>query len=413
MKREAKRDLNVRPWNQPIPKEDIPAEQISLSSSEPSSEEPLTASISGPTSVGQTTSMSARTPPEIIEIFCDEDEDSEECSDHPDQPANQVDLEPQPMEEHIPEPIPEEDIPTDQHLPLPLPTCVNAFVSPPPSANEPLPLTTSQRCRTLPVFHTAPPNLSSQHLLADSTSQHHHRGASTTSATTHSIVFGFAKMRRLAYPGRGSDTEVTWEDEQNINKFGRLNNRFHELEDEIKITKIVVVAHQIRVMGFLAAAQAEVERLKVLRDELKEEKVRLKSDLKKARTQVKTSEAAATLAEGVKKRTEESYTRVYREKHELQKEFKNVREEYASLQESMTEGMDEIFENLKAQVQVLAPVVDLSLFIQDNIVVDGKIVPASEDEEEGHFPDPKSRTEQASQIPEGMNRLHITKLSKH
>ncbi|XP_041020575.1 probable prefoldin subunit 4 [Juglans microcarpa x Juglans regia] len=34
-----------------------------------------------------------------------------------------------------------------------------------------------------------------------------------------------------------SETEVTWEDQQNINKFGRLNNRFHELEDEIKIAK--------------------------------------------------------------------------------------------------------------------------------------------------------------------------------
>ncbi|KAA8544903.1 hypothetical protein F0562_019702 [Nyssa sinensis] len=37
--------------------------------------------------------------------------------------------------------------------------------------------------------------------------------------------------------GNASDTEVTWEDQQNINKFGRLNNRFHELEDEIKIAK--------------------------------------------------------------------------------------------------------------------------------------------------------------------------------
>lgn len=35
-----------------------------------------------------------------------------------------------------------------------------------------------------------------------------------------------------------SDTEVTWEDQQNINKFGRLNNRLHELEDEIKIAKV-------------------------------------------------------------------------------------------------------------------------------------------------------------------------------
>ncbi|KAL6989473.1 Prefoldin subunit 4 [Sarracenia purpurea var. burkii] len=37
--------------------------------------------------------------------------------------------------------------------------------------------------------------------------------------------------------GGGSETEVTWEDQQNINKFGRLNNRLHELEDEIKISK--------------------------------------------------------------------------------------------------------------------------------------------------------------------------------
>ncbi|KAL8199993.1 hypothetical protein R6Q57_011332 [Mikania cordata] len=36
----------------------------------------------------------------------------------------------------------------------------------------------------------------------------------------------------------GSETEVTWEDQQNINKFGRLNNRYHELEDEIKIAKV-------------------------------------------------------------------------------------------------------------------------------------------------------------------------------
>ncbi|KAL6565670.1 Prefoldin subunit 4 [Orobanche hederae] len=34
-----------------------------------------------------------------------------------------------------------------------------------------------------------------------------------------------------------SETEVTWEDQQNINKFGRLNNRLHELDDEIKTAK--------------------------------------------------------------------------------------------------------------------------------------------------------------------------------
>lgn len=31
---------------------------------------------------------------------------------------------------------------------------------------------------------------------------------------------------------------MTWDDQQNINKFGRLNNKFHELEDEIKAKKV-------------------------------------------------------------------------------------------------------------------------------------------------------------------------------
>ncbi|KNA18580.1 hypothetical protein SOVF_069420 [Spinacia oleracea] len=37
--------------------------------------------------------------------------------------------------------------------------------------------------------------------------------------------------------GTGSETQVTWEDQQNINKFSKLNNRFHELIDEIKFAK--------------------------------------------------------------------------------------------------------------------------------------------------------------------------------
>ncbi len=34
------------------------------------------------------------------------------------------------------------------------------------------------------------------------------------------------------------ETEVTWEDQQNINLFGRLNSKFHDLEDEIKAKKV-------------------------------------------------------------------------------------------------------------------------------------------------------------------------------
>ncbi|KAL4390076.1 hypothetical protein AHAS_Ahas03G0108900 [Arachis hypogaea] len=65
---------------EPIPEEDIPVEQISVSPSKPSSKELLTTSISGPTSIGQTSSMSAEAPLEIVEISDDEDKDPEECS---------------------------------------------------------------------------------------------------------------------------------------------------------------------------------------------------------------------------------------------------------------------------------------------------------------------------------------------
>ncbi|KAJ4789818.1 Prefoldin subunit 4 [Rhynchospora pubera] len=37
--------------------------------------------------------------------------------------------------------------------------------------------------------------------------------------------------------GEGTEAQVTWEDQQNINKFGRFNNRSHELDDEIKLAK--------------------------------------------------------------------------------------------------------------------------------------------------------------------------------
>ncbi|KAL4356438.1 hypothetical protein AHAS_Ahas09G0086700 [Arachis hypogaea] len=61
--------------------EDIPVEQISVSSFEPSSKEPHTTSISGSTSVGQISSTSSRALPKIVEISDDEDEDLEEYSD--------------------------------------------------------------------------------------------------------------------------------------------------------------------------------------------------------------------------------------------------------------------------------------------------------------------------------------------
>ncbi|KAL4328995.1 hypothetical protein AHAS_Ahas13G0255800 [Arachis hypogaea] len=58
---------------EPIPEWDIPVEKISVSLSELSFEELHTTSISGLMSVGQSSSTSAKTPPEeysdVIEIF--------------------------------------------------------------------------------------------------------------------------------------------------------------------------------------------------------------------------------------------------------------------------------------------------------------------------------------------------------
>jgi hypothetical protein len=42
----------------------------------------------------------------------------------------------------------------------------------------------------------------------------------------------------LVPQGDGTEAQVTWEDQQNINRFGRLNNRLHELQDEIKLAKV-------------------------------------------------------------------------------------------------------------------------------------------------------------------------------
>ncbi|KAL1192965.1 Prefoldin subunit 4 [Cardamine amara subsp. amara] len=44
-------------------------------------------------------------------------------------------------------------------------------------------------------------------------------------------------MQQQGRSGGGSEMEVTWEDQQNINSFSRLNNRIHDLDDEIKFAK--------------------------------------------------------------------------------------------------------------------------------------------------------------------------------
>ncbi|KAF2287710.1 hypothetical protein GH714_002403 [Hevea brasiliensis] len=58
-----------------------------------------------------------------------------------------------------------------------------------------------------------------------------------TASTSKKVPASVGSSAKDFVMGGGSEAEVTWEDQQNINKFGRLNNRFHELDDEVKIAK--------------------------------------------------------------------------------------------------------------------------------------------------------------------------------
>ena len=55
-----------------------------------------------------------------------------------------------------------------------------------------------------------------------------------------------AEWLLMGKQGEGVETEVTWEDQQNINLFGHLNNKFHELEDEIKAKKVAHVIETLK-----------------------------------------------------------------------------------------------------------------------------------------------------------------------
>ncbi|XP_057753373.1 uncharacterized protein LOC130973027 isoform X2 [Arachis stenosperma] len=140
----------------------------------------------------------------------------------------------------------------------------------------------------------------------------------------------------------------------------------------------------------LVASQAEVVSLKEAKRELEEERDALLSDLGKARAKAKQAEAALAMSDVLRKEAEESYTRVFGERLDLVDELTMARDKYVELEESVAEGVDEMFANLKAQFRVIAPEADLSLISLDNIVVDGKIVPAPEENEEVPLPDPKT-----------------------
>ncbi|XP_016196932.1 uncharacterized protein LOC107638262 isoform X1 [Arachis ipaensis] len=140
----------------------------------------------------------------------------------------------------------------------------------------------------------------------------------------------------------------------------------------------------------LVASQAEVVSLKEAKRELEEERDALLSDLGKARVKAKQAEAALAMSHELRKEAEESYTRVFGERLDLVDELTKARDKYAELEDSVAEGMDEMFANLKAQFCVIAPEADLSLISPDNIVIDGKIVPAPEEDEEVPLSNPNT-----------------------
>lgn len=62
--------------------------------------------------------------------------------------------------------------------------------------------------------------------------------------------------------GEGKDATVTWQDQQNINTFGRLNNRLHELDDEIKLKREVAANLEDAENELILADDEEVRCLK-------------------------------------------------------------------------------------------------------------------------------------------------------
>ncbi|KAI4338646.1 hypothetical protein MLD38_023679 [Melastoma candidum] len=74
--------------------------------------------------------------------------------------------------------------------------------------------------------------------LMDSLEAHEKRFSSLSSVFL-ALCRSDARLRipKVMQRGEGSEAEVTWEDQLSINKFSNLNNRLHELEDEIKAAK--------------------------------------------------------------------------------------------------------------------------------------------------------------------------------
>ena len=135
----------------------------------------------------------------------------------------------------------------------------------------------------------------------------------------------------------------------------------------------------------LEKAQSEFERI----SELNAARItELEASLEKEKTKATAAVAAAKASEEMAKAATENYTRIYAELVETKERLQSAQDGFYELEGHVAKGMDAMFENLKAQVRVLAPDLDLSLFSTDNVVVEGKIVPAP-NEDEVPVSDPK------------------------
>ncbi|PWG68123.1 hypothetical protein DF186_25760, partial [Enterococcus hirae] len=73
-------------------------------------------------------------------------------------------------------------------------------------------------------------------------------------------------------------------------------------------------------------------------------------------------------AENMTKKTKEKYTRTYDELSETRKKLQSTQNNYAELQKHIINSITDIYKNLKTQIRILIPDVNISLFSMNNIM---------------------------------------------
>ncbi|XP_072068074.1 uncharacterized protein [Arachis hypogaea] len=134
--------------------------------------------------------------------------------------------------------------------------------------------------------------------------------------------------------------------------------------------------------AFMEEAKQEFDRMKGLKEELEVKVAKLEKELKNEKASSLALAAFVGLAEDTALRHKDSYVTSYREVMRLREELESAQVDYSELQGHLVGSVNGAYENLKEQVQVLAPEVDLTLFSLDNIVRDGKIVPDDSDDDD-------------------------------